>query len=171
MARMPKTARKTYDLGDTQMQTWFERDRAHVDLQDRETGRTLIEFWDEDVEQLLEDGFLNRRDLHGSLYKYAVHLGVIKPPKTAGRSHATKRTGTALSTTKKKSMTQLDREIAEALGTRPINRRKRVRHFSHWTDKAGRTHYAVTYEDRSGHAITRGEMARFYQRAGHPIPP
>lgn len=62
--------------------------------------------------------------------------------------------------TKKKSSAQLEREIAEVLGVKPINRRKAVRHFSHWTDKRGRTHYAVTYEDRSGHPITREELER-----------
>ena len=103
---MPKTARKTFLLEDTELKTWFERDRAHVDLQDRETGRTLIEFWDEDVEQLLEDGFLDRRNLHDSLYKYAVHLGAIKAPKSSARHHTTK-----------KSPAQLQREIDEALGT------------------------------------------------------
>ena len=93
---MPKTARKTFALEDTALKTWFERDRAHVDLQDRETGQTLIEFWDEDVEQLLEDGFLNRRALHSSLYEYAVHLGAIKAPKSAlrARTHATMKTPT-----------------------------------------------------------------------------
>jgi hypothetical protein len=60
----------------------------------------------------------------------------------------------------KKTPTQLDREIAAVLGVKPISRRKTVRHFSHWTDKAGRTHYAVTYEDRSGHPITREELER-----------
>ena len=116
---MSKTARKTFAREDTEAKTWFERDRAHVDLQDRETGRTLIEFWDEDVEQLLEDGFLDRRDLHGSLYKYAVHLGVIKAPSSAprSRSHATKRTRPPLHSTKK-TPAQLDREVSEALAPR-----------------------------------------------------
>ena len=66
--------------------------------------------------------------------------------------------------TKKRSPAQLDREIAEVIGARPINKRKRVRHFSEWNDKTGRTHYAVTYEDRSGHAISREELERFRQR-------
>lgn len=70
---------------------------------------------------------------------------------------------------KSKSPAQLDREIAEVVGARPINKRKRVRHFSEWKDKTGRTHYAVTYEDRSGHTITSDELARYRQRetSGH----
>src|SRR5262245_273194 len=120
MARMPKTKRKTYSIGDTDLQTWFERDRAHVELRDRETERTLLEFWDEDVGQLIEDGFLDRRDLHGSMYKYAVYLGVIKAPtstSTPSRHHATR--PTKPTKPKKKSPAQLDREIAESLSHAP----------------------------------------------------
>lgn len=32
----------------TDLYTWFERDRAHVELRHRDTDETLIEFWDED---------------------------------------------------------------------------------------------------------------------------
>lgn len=109
MPRMPKSASNSIAYKDTDLKTWFERDRSHVDLQDRRTGRTILEFWDEDVEQLLEDGFLDRRSLHDSMYKYAVHLGVIKDP-----SSATSKT----SKTSKKSPAQLQREINESLGRR-----------------------------------------------------
>ena len=55
--------------------------------------------------------------------------------------------------------------------TRPINKRKRVRHFSETKDKKGDTHYYVTYEDRTGHGITSAELARYRQheqgRASH----
>ena len=83
------------------------------------------------------------------------------PQEGAVTSHATMSRTRA---TKKRSPAQLDREIAEVIGARPINKRKRVRHFSEWNDKAGRTHYAVTYEDRSGHAISGEELARYRQR-------
>ena len=43
------------------------------------------------------------------------------------------------------------------------SRRERIRHFSEATDKKGVTHYFVTYEDRSGHEITREELQRFRQ--------
>lgn len=138
MPKMPKTTRKTFSLKDTKLKTWFERDRAHVDLQDRKTGRTLIEFWDEDVEQLLEDGFLDRRDLHGSLYKYAVHLGALKAPKIPPRvgAHSTigsppvpsARVRTTMPQAKKTPPAQLNREIAEALA------RKTKQHHSAISD-------------------------------------
>lgn len=66
--------------------------------------------------------------------------------------------------TKKKSPAQLERDIAEVIGSRPINRRKSVRHFSEWKDKVGRTHLAVTYEDLSGHSITPQELLRYRER-------
>jgi len=67
----------------TELETWFERDRAHVELRNAQTDATILEFWDEDVSELVEDGFLNPRDWHGSLYEYAAYLGVL-PGKEAG---------------------------------------------------------------------------------------
>ncbi|MFZ0461093.1 MAG: hypothetical protein WAL82_01655 [Candidatus Acidiferrales bacterium] len=61
----------------TELETWFERDRAHVELRNAQTDTTILEFWDEDVSELVEDGFLNPRDWHGSLYEYAAYLGVL----------------------------------------------------------------------------------------------
>jgi hypothetical protein len=61
----------------TELEKWFERDRAHIELSDAQTGRTILSVWDEDVAELVEDGFLNPRDWHGSLYKYAAYLGVL----------------------------------------------------------------------------------------------
>lgn len=58
--------------------TWFERDRAHVQLVDAATeGRCIIEWWDEEVTQAIEDGFLDRRDLLGSALAYAASVGLI----------------------------------------------------------------------------------------------
>jgi len=61
----------------TTLETWFERDRAHVGLRNAQTDAPILSFWDEDVAELVEDGFLNPRDWHGSLYEYAVYLGVL----------------------------------------------------------------------------------------------
>lgn len=58
--------------------TWFERDRAHVQLVDAATEqRTFAEWWDEDVQEAVEDGFLNPRDWLGSAAEYALSLGLI----------------------------------------------------------------------------------------------
>jgi hypothetical protein len=43
------------------------------DMQDR----TIMEWWDEDARQAIEDGFLDPRDLLGSATEYAKHLGVL----------------------------------------------------------------------------------------------
>ena len=50
------------------------------------------------------------------------------------------------------------------MSTRPINRRKTVRHFSESKDKSGHTRFYVTYEDLSGHAITPEELQSYRDR-------
>lgn len=56
--------------------TWFERDRAMVSLYDED--REVITFWDDDVRELIEDGFLDPKDWLGSAVEYVQHLGLIK---------------------------------------------------------------------------------------------
>ena len=65
-------------IDDTELSTWFERDRAHVCLS-RRGGDTIVEWWDEAVASALEDGFLTRGDLHGSAYAYARDNGLLEP--------------------------------------------------------------------------------------------
>jgi hypothetical protein len=62
------------NFAETHVETWFERDRAHVALYDSRTQDLIAEWWDEDVTQAIEDGFLNARDYHRSAYEYARHL-------------------------------------------------------------------------------------------------
>ena len=61
-------------LEDTHLETWFERDRAHVALYDSSTGELLAEWWDDDVQEAIEDGLLDPRDLHGSAHEYVVSV-------------------------------------------------------------------------------------------------
>ncbi len=72
----------------TELRTWFERDRAHVHLLDSRTDETIVEWWDEEVAQAVEDGFLNHRaficgrllrpkPLHQSAYEYAADHGLL----------------------------------------------------------------------------------------------
>lgn len=58
--------------------TWFERDRAHVRLFDNETDETILEFWDNDVQGAVDDGFLDPSDWENSMIEYAIHLGLIE---------------------------------------------------------------------------------------------
>lgn len=55
--------------------TWFERDRAHVALYYGTEGDAnddlIVEWWDQDVAQAIEDGFLNPRDFLASALEYA----------------------------------------------------------------------------------------------------
>jgi hypothetical protein len=63
-------------IKETELHTWFERDRAHVELRDRLNGETIIEWWDSAVNEAIEDGFLDPRDYHQSAFDYAVYLGM-----------------------------------------------------------------------------------------------
>lgn len=54
-----------YTTSNTTLSTWFERDRAYVGLEDLD-GRTVIEWWDDDYREAVEDGFLDPRRLHES---------------------------------------------------------------------------------------------------------
>ncbi|MGB7082627.1 MAG: hypothetical protein WBD54_13420 [Candidatus Acidiferrales bacterium] len=69
----------------TELETWFERNRAHVELRSAQTHAPILSFWDEDIAELVEDGFLNPRDWHGSLYEYAAYLGVLPGTEAGAR--------------------------------------------------------------------------------------
>lgn len=65
------------DFDDTELHVWQERDRAHVELRHTGSESTIVEWWDEDVQQAVEDGFLDSRDLHRSAYDYADEHGLL----------------------------------------------------------------------------------------------
>lgn len=54
----------------TTLTTWFERDRAHVCLLTADGSTTLLEFWDEQVQEMVSDGFLDPKDWHASMLEY-----------------------------------------------------------------------------------------------------
>ena len=68
-------------IRDTELETWFERDRAHVELRDVVSGATIVECWDEDVTAMVVDGFLvigrGDRALHESVFAYAKAQGLF----------------------------------------------------------------------------------------------
>ena len=65
------------DIEETEIHTWFERDRQHVELRRIHDDHTLVEWWDNDVTEAVEDGFLDTRDFHQSAYDYAIWVGII----------------------------------------------------------------------------------------------
>lgn len=67
-----------WTTANTEISTWFERDRASVVLNTLD-GTTIIEWWDDDVHGAVEDGFLNPRDWHGSAVEYANYVGAQPP--------------------------------------------------------------------------------------------
>lgn len=55
----------------TEIHTWCERDRAHVNLTDIGGQNTIVEWWDDAVNEAVEDGFLSAKDWHGTAVEYA----------------------------------------------------------------------------------------------------
>jgi hypothetical protein len=70
---------------DVEVEMWFERDRAHVEIRDKKTGKTLAEWWDDDVRQMFEDGFFRgwggysgSPELARSVIEYAKSVGILR---------------------------------------------------------------------------------------------
>ena len=66
----------THTLQNTEIRTWFERDRMHVELVHADSDATIVEWWDKEVSEAIEDGFLNPSDYHGSAVEYANEIGL-----------------------------------------------------------------------------------------------
>lgn len=47
-----------YNRENTEFSTWAERDRANVELRDKITGDSIIDAWDEAVNEMISDGYL-----------------------------------------------------------------------------------------------------------------
>jgi len=62
------TRKKKIRFEDTELYTWDERDRSHIELRDKKTQKTLVEWWDEEVNDVYQDGFLDPQNLHESVY-------------------------------------------------------------------------------------------------------
>lgn len=72
-----RAVRAEWPDGGLAIDTWFERDRAHVALRDMLTDTTVVEWWDDEVNDAVEGGFLDPRDWHGSAVEYAEERGLL----------------------------------------------------------------------------------------------
>lgn len=79
-----------FDDSNTALETWFERDRKYVGLYpvNDEGGpdtnaSPIIEWKDEDVDEAIESGYLDPRDLHASALSAAKEFGLIKENKSS----------------------------------------------------------------------------------------
>lgn len=70
-------------ISDTIIGEWHERDRNHVALYmkvgEDGYGDTIMDWWDEAVVQAVEDGFIDPRRLHESVFEYAEQMGMLNP--------------------------------------------------------------------------------------------
>jgi len=65
------------------LNTWFERDRAHIEIFPTDNlgercGDTILEFWDKEVREIIEDGFVDPKDTLNSMIDYGEYLGLIE---------------------------------------------------------------------------------------------
>jgi hypothetical protein len=68
---------------DTTLTTWFERDRANMNLNNTlDNDNSILSLWDDDVLQAIEDGFLKNGGDHKGMYDLAVNAGLIKKKET-----------------------------------------------------------------------------------------
>lgn len=63
--------------GNTELLVWFERERAHVELRNKLDYSTIVEWWDGDVAEAIEDGSLDARSFHSTAYAYADVCGLL----------------------------------------------------------------------------------------------
>jgi hypothetical protein len=74
---------KYWNISNTILSTWFERDRAHVSLES-DSGDLIFELWDNEVLEFIEDGFKKSKEhWHDSLVKYANERGLNSRPGSA----------------------------------------------------------------------------------------
>lgn len=62
-----------------ELRTWFERDRAWVALYpaDDDSNGPIIEYWDDQYHEAVEDGFIDPHDMLGSVIEHAKMLGLL----------------------------------------------------------------------------------------------
>jgi hypothetical protein len=77
---MAYTTATQWTTQNTSLEVWFERDRKNISLESGDV--TIAEWWDDDVDQMFEDGFFDsnafimgklvkKELLHESVVKYA----------------------------------------------------------------------------------------------------
>jgi len=83
----------TITIDQTNLDVWAERDRVHIALRQEDgsefkDGPIIAQWWDEDAQQMFEDGFfssdgvimgriINPRPLHTSVFKYCETMGLL----------------------------------------------------------------------------------------------
>jgi hypothetical protein len=72
----PNMSNRPQSIDETKIETWFERDRAYVSLRTLDDD-IIIEWWDDDVSEMVADGFLNPKNYHASAFKYAKSIGLV----------------------------------------------------------------------------------------------
>lgn len=64
-------------FNNTLISMWFERGGGYVELSNKRTGKTIIQWVDDEIQEAVEDGFLDPKDWHWSAYNYAKNVGIV----------------------------------------------------------------------------------------------
>lgn len=80
-SRLTSNEARKVSFDETELHVWFERDRQHIDLRYKDLDEeSILEFWDDEVTQAYEDGFLQSHinsQLHKEMYDLAIERGFI----------------------------------------------------------------------------------------------
>ncbi len=86
------TAMQRWEKGELDINCWAERDRQSIVVNDLATDRTVVEWWDESVSQMFENGFFKSgfdnhgncsREMQKSVIKYMDEVGLSAYPPPA----------------------------------------------------------------------------------------
>lgn len=65
-------------IGDTTIAVWQERDRLHICLSRKSDDKTLIEWWDDEAYEAIDDGFLCTKEAIGGRLEHSCRqLGAL----------------------------------------------------------------------------------------------
>jgi hypothetical protein len=75
-----------WTVGNTKLDVWEERDRLHIGLSAKPSGKTIADWWDDDARQMFEDGFFSARNLHASVVAYANDMRMGHKRRNSGKT-------------------------------------------------------------------------------------
>ena len=65
---------------------WFERDRQNIWVEDA-SGKEVATWWDEEVSEMVRDGFFDPRNLAESVMAYLAEQRIIYAKKSTGYNY------------------------------------------------------------------------------------
>lgn len=74
-----KRVRQPPRANDAEVNIWEERDRLHIEVRNVKNDQTIVEWWDDDARQMIEDGFFTAGGrLRGSVLDYCIETELLR---------------------------------------------------------------------------------------------